>query len=215
MGQHPDDGAQRGSYRDNQQDYQPGSLLTENDLTKVCARDPEALGALFDAYFGRIYGLAYRLLGNEAAAQDIAQEVFLRVHKAAHQLDPTRDPAPWLLTITTNLCREKWRSRQGRQDKNTLSLDAKPEFTANVPATGATPEQVAMEADQGRLLSEALTQLPEPMRLVVVLHDLQGQTHEAVAAMLGESAAAVRKRYSRALAKLSELLQDHRPDVLE
>ncbi len=210
MGLHPDQSDDAANNHN-----QPGSLLSAADLEKVRARDVQALGLLFDAYFGRIYGLAYRLMGNEAAAQDITQEVFLRVHKAAHQLDVARDPAPWLLTITTNLCREKWRSRQGRQDKQTLSLDAKPEFTANVVASGANPEQVAMEADQGRVLEEALAELPESMRLVVVLHDLQGQTHEEIAEMLDEAAPAVRKRYSRALVKLRELLQDHRPDVLE
>ncbi len=193
----------------------PSSLLAAADLEKVRARDPEALGRLFDAYFGRLYSLAYRLMGNEAAAQDIVQELFLRVHKAAHQLDVTRDPAPWLLTITTNLCREKWRSRQGRQDKATLSLDAKPEYTENVAAKVATPEQDAIEADHGRLLEEALDRLPEPMRLVVVLHDMQGLNHEEIAEVIDEAAPAVRKRYSRALVKLRELLQDHKPDVLE
>ena len=207
MGLHSDDDATA--------NQTPGSLLTASDLAGVCARDPEALGLLFDAYFDRIYGLAYRLMGEEAKAQDIAQEVFLRVYKAAHQLDPSRDPAPRLLTITTNLCREKWRSRQGQQDKQTLSLDAKPEFTENVAETAATPEDVAMSLDQDRLLTEALDQLPEPMRLVVVLHDLQGFNHEEIAEMLDEAAPAVRKRYSRALLKLRELLEAHRPDVLE
>lgn len=207
MGPHPDQDAQNNN--------QPSSLLSASDLARVCARDPQALGLLFDAYFGRIYGMAFRMMGNEAAAQDITQEVFLRVHKAAHQLDPSRDPAPWLLTITTNLCREKWRSRQGQQDKKTLSLDAKPEYTENVPETAATPEQVAMAADQDRILEDALAQLPEPMRMVVVLHDLQGFNHEEIAEMLDEAAPAVRKRYSRALLKLRELLEGHRPDVME
>jgi RNA polymerase sigma-70 factor (ECF subfamily) len=207
MGPHPDNGTRPQA--------PPSSLLAPADLERVQARDPQALGLLFDAYFGRIYSLAYRLMGNEASAQDIAQEVFLRVHKAAHQLDPSRDPAPWLLTITTNLCREKWRSRQGRQDKQTLSLDAKPAYAADVAAASATPDQEAEAADQSRLLESALARLPEPMRLVVVLHDLQGQTHEEIAVLLAEAAPAVRKRYSRALVKLRELLQDHRPDVLE
>lgn len=212
MGPHPNDGTQP---QNQPNSPQPGLPLTASDLARVRARDPQALGLLFDAYFGRIYSVAMRLMGNEAVAQDITQEVFLRVHKAAHQLDVNRDPAPWLVTITTNLCREKWRSRQGRQEKQTLSLDAKPAYAAGVPAGDATPEQAAIEADQGRLLEAALAQIPEPMRLVVVLHDLQGLNHEEIAAMLDEAATAVRKRYSRALVKLRELLQAHRPDVLE
>jgi RNA polymerase sigma-70 factor (ECF subfamily) len=206
MGPHRDDAAQGAAT--------PGSLMSPADLDRVRQRDPEALGRLFDAYFGRLYGLAFRLMGQQAAAEEVVQEVFLRVHKAAHQLDVGRDPAPWLLTITTNLCREKWRSRQGRQDQQTLSLDARPEFTANVAAVGATPEQAAERADDERLLGEALARLPEAMRLVVVLHDLQGQTHEEIAILTEEEPPAVRKRYSRALGRLRELLKDHKPDVL-
>ncbi len=207
MGPHPDHGAR--------QDKQPSSLLTVAELESVRRREPQALGRLFDAYFGRIYSLAYRMMGQEATAQDITQEVFLRVHKAAHQLDVNRDPAPWLLTITTNLCREKWRSKQGRQDKQTLSLNDKPEHTERVAATAATPEQEAVAADQSRLLTAALDRLPEAMRVVVLLHDMQGLPHDEIAGMIGEEAPAVRKRYSRALGKLRELLADHRPDVLE
>jgi len=193
----------------------PRSLLTQADLSQVQARNPDALGKLFDAYFGRVYSLAHRMMAQEAAAQDITQEVFLRVHKGAHQLDPTRDPLPWLLTITANLCREKWRSKQGQQDKYTASLDAKPESVAAVPSVAATPEEEAIANDQAMVLNQALAQLSEPMREVVVLHDMQGLTHEEIAEMLDEAAAAVRKRYSRALGKLRELLQAHKPDVVE
>jgi RNA polymerase sigma-70 factor, ECF subfamily len=207
MGPHPRDAEQ--------QDNRPSSPMAPADLEKVRARDPQAMGLLFDTCFGRVYGLAFRLMGQEAAAQDITQEVFLRVYNAAHQLDPSRDPVPWLLTITTNLCREKWRSRAGQQDKQTLSLDAEPEFASHVEASGATPEEVAIHSDQSRLLTDALDRLPEPMRLVVVLHDMQGLTHEEIGTLIDEAAPAVRKRYSRALIKLRELLQDHERDVLE
>ena len=212
MGPHPDDGTQP---RNESSSPLPGLPLTVADLARVRDRDPQALGLLFDAYFGRIYSVAMRLMGNEATAQDVSQEVFLRVYKAAHQLDVNRDPAPWLVTITTNLCREMWRSRQGRQEKQTRSIDAEPAYAADVPASDATPEQAVMETDQRRLLEAALARLPEPMRLVVVLHDLQDLNHEEIAIMLDEAAPAVRKRYSRALLKLRELLQDHRPDVWE
>lgn len=207
MGPHPDERTHEAG--------RPGSLLSAADLAQVRDRDPDALGRLFDAYFGRIYSLAFRLMGQAAAAEDITQEVFLRVHRAAHQLDPARDPAPWLLTITTNLCREKWRSRQGRQDKQTLSIDAEPAFAAHLAAAGASPDLAAEAADSERLLAQALARLPDNMREVVVLHDLQGLTHEEIAGLLAEEAPAVRKRYSRALGRLRELLEDHRPDVLE
>ena len=186
----------------------PGSPLTAAVLEKVRQRDPQALAALFDQYFSRIYNLAFRLLGERTAAEDVTQEVFLRVHRAAHQLDVARDPGPWLLTITANLCRENWRSRAGQQAKQTASLDAKPEMAASLAHDAAGPDSMVLDADRDRLLGEAIEKLPEAMRMVVVLHDLQGMTHEEISGITGDEAAAVRKRYSRALLKLRELLPD-------
>ena len=186
----------------------PRSPWTLAKLAKVKSRDPEALATLFDHYFGRIYSLAFRMTGEKTAAEDVTQEVFLKIHRAAHQIDSERDPGPWVMTITANLCKERWRSRSGRQDKQTMSLDAKPDAVANVTAAGGDPESDAVAADRSRLLEKAIGQLPEPMRLVVVLHDMQGMTHEQIAAVTAESPPAVRKRYSRALKKLRELLQD-------
>lgn len=186
----------------------PGSPLSAAILEKVRQRDPEALAALFDLHFGRIFGLAFRLLGERTAAEDVTQEVFLRVHRAAHQLDTSRDPGPWLMTITANLCREKWRSREGRQAKRTASLDAKPEIATGLANGTAGPDSRVIDADRDHLLNDAIDQLPEAMRLVVVLHDMQGLTHEEISGITEDEPAAVRKRYSRALLKLRELLPD-------
>ncbi len=198
-----DDGVPGGSLRP-----RPSSTLSAAVLEKVRQRDPQALAALFDHHFSQIYNLAFRLLGERTAAEDVTQEVFLRVHRAAHQLDTARDPGPWLMTITANLCREKWRSREGRQAKQTSSLDAKPEMAAGMASGSADPDNRVLEADRDRLLGEAIDQLPEAMRLVVVLHDLQGLTHEEISGITGDEAPAIRKRYSRALLKLRELLPD-------
>lgn len=185
-----------------------GSELTEDILEKVRRRDSHALGVLFDHHFGRIYSLAYRLMGDHATAEDVAQDVFLKVYRAAHQLDVSRDPGPWLMTITTNVCRERWRSKVGRQAKRTTSLEAAPEV-ADIQSKGSGgPETHAVDGDRDRLLSAALQRLPEDMRTVVVLHDLQGLTHAEIGAMIEVESAAVRKRYSRALQKLRTMLPE-------
>ena len=200
---------QRRSHRDDGVgNNSSGSPLTAAVLEKVRQRDPQALAALFDHHFSRIFNLAHRLLGERTAAEDITQEVFLRVHRAAHQLDTDRDPGPWLMTITANLCRERWRSREGRQAKKTASLDAKPELAVDLSNGSAAPDMEVLDRDRDRLLGEAIGNLPEAMRLVVVLHDLQGMTHEDISGIVGDEPAAVRKRYSRALLKLRELLPD-------
>lgn len=186
----------------------PVSPLDTAVLEKVRQRDPQALAALFDHHFNRIFNLAFRLMGERAAAEDITQEVFLRVHRAAHQLDTDRDPGPWLMTITANLCREKWRSKAGKQAQRTTSLDDKPEVADRVASPAAATDARALDADRDKLLAAAIDGLPESMRLVVVLHDLQGMTHEEIGGITGDEPATIRKRYSRALQKLRELLPD-------
>jgi len=155
-----------------------------------------------------VYGTAYRLLGNQDAAQDITQDVFYKVHRAAHQLDPERDPAAWLVGITTNACRDLWRSRAHRMGKASASLDDNPVLQATLASDGPSPERDAEHGEREVLVHGALQELSEPMREVIVLHDYQGLTHDVIADMTGLSHAAVRKRYSRALAKLGEILRE-------
>ncbi|RKZ14526.1 hypothetical protein DRQ50_08825, partial [bacterium] len=79
-------------------------------LRGVQRGEAEALGTLFEACFDDLYGLAYRMLGNHAAAEDAMQEVFIKLHRGAGSLDPERDPRPWLRTVTANHCRDHHRS---------------------------------------------------------------------------------------------------------
>ena len=102
-----------------------------------------------------------------------------------------------------------------KRGQATASLDADPDRTRDVPSAAAAPDADLVEADRRRLLEDGLARLPDAMREVVVLHDLQGLSHEQIAHMMDEAATAVRKRYSRALARLREIMQAHRPDVLE
>ena len=84
----------------------PPPDLSRETLLAVRRRDPEALAALFEHSFDRLYGLAQRMLGDRAAAEDVMQETYLRMHRAAATIDVERDPLPWLKSITANLCRD-------------------------------------------------------------------------------------------------------------
>ncbi len=170
-------------------------------------RDPEALGVLFERYFDAVYALVHRLLGDRAAAEDAASEVFLKVYRAAHQLDPHRDPAPWLMTIATNVCRDLWRSGAYRMSRRRAAGIDQPELAARLTTGNNEPERDALSAERSRLVNEALQQLPESLRAVIVLHDWQGLSHQEIANQLGVEHAAARKRYSRALAALTKLLE--------
>jgi RNA polymerase sigma-70 factor (ECF subfamily) len=178
------------------------------ELLRVRERDPDALGRFFDRYFPYVYGLTVRLLGNRAAAEDATQDVLMKVHRAIDRLDPDRDPGPWLTTITYNVARDRWRSSSDRMERQSSSIDDQPELAHVLRDAGPDPEQGALASERESLVQEALMRLPESAREVIVLHDYQGHTHERVAEILGSSHAAIRKRYSRALQTLGEILRE-------
>ena len=182
------------------------SGLDRATLERVREREPEALGALFDACFPRVFSLVHRLLGDRTLAEDAASEVFLKVHRAAHTLDPGRDPAPWLYTIATNVCRDLWRSGAYRMSRRAASVHDEA-VADRLTSGGDQPEQNLIVRERETLVRSALAALPDPLRVAIVLHDYQGLSHQEVAQATGIEHAAARKRYSRALTALAQLLE--------
>jgi len=176
-------------------------------LLGVTRGDSEALGTLFEACFDDLYGLAFRMLGNRTAAEDAMQEVFLKLHRGAGSLDPARDPRPWLRTITANHCRDHYRSFGARVTRHSTPVDEGDEGL-QLPDGGPAPDSGTLADEKAILVQQALGELTAQDREVVVLRDYEGLDHGTIAEMLGASSAAVRKRYSRALSRLGELLQD-------
>jgi len=177
------------------------------DLEGVRRRDPAALEAFFERYFDRVFSIVARLLGNRATAEDAAQEVFLKIHRAAHTLDPSRDPGPWVATIATNVCRDFWRSSTNRMDRRSASIDDTPGLADRLTTGIADPERDLLAAERTRLVQDAVMELKEDYREVIVLREYDGRSYEEIAAIVGANETAVRKRYSRALADLGRQLR--------
>ena len=136
MGQTTDARAPRGGRTRNQ--------LSRSTLEAVRRRDSNALGALFDAYFDRLFGFAYRLLGDHSAAQ------------AAHQIDPDRDPGPWLMTVAHNACREYWRKRGRKVEGHSQSLDSDTALRETIANGRADPERTTLSSQREALIQRAL-----------------------------------------------------------
>jgi len=175
-------------------------------IERVRRREPEALGQFYDLYLDLVFGLAWRLLGDRTLAEDVAAEVFLKVHRAADRLDPARDPAPWLTTITTNACRDLWRSGAYRMSRRAADVND-PVAAATLSSGRNDPEADLLMGERERAVQAALLELPEPLRAAIVLHDYQGLDHRQVAVVLHIAHDAARKRYSRALAALEQKLR--------
>lgn len=180
--------------------------LTPQQLAAVRAREPVALAAFFECYFDRVYALVSRQLSDRSAAEDLTQEVFLRVSRAAHTIDDGRDPWPWLTTIALNLCRDHWESAATRAGRSAVRLDHDPGVAETLPDPGPGPEGRVSTEERARLVQEALLRLPEAGRAIVLFHDWAGLGHDEIAAATGQTHDAVRQQYRRALERLGRLL---------
>lgn len=166
------------------------------------------MAAFFDRYFDLVYGVALRLTGESTAAEDITQEVFSKVQSSAHTLDPRLDPAPWLVGITTNAFRDRWRSVADRIRRASVSLDGDRALHETLAARTPTPDEAYATRQREHRVQHAVVRLPADLREVVILHAYLGWGHDRIAELLGASHAAIRKRYSRGLRALAEMLED-------
>ena len=132
----------------------------------------------------------------------------LKVHRAAHQLDPSRDPGPWLTTIAYNVCRDLWRSGSYRLSRRSGSIEGDPAISARLAGGASDPERDALANERRQLVLGAIARLPEPLRAAVLLYEYEGLSHQEIAEITGIHHAAARKRYSRALAALGKMLAE-------
>lgn len=180
--------------------------LGRETLEGVRNGDPAARTVFFEYCFDRVYSLALRLTGDRTTAEDVTQEVFLKILQAADRLDPDRDPLPWVTVITYNVCRDRWRTREHKVSRDSVPIDD-PSGGREIASPAPDPESGVLAGERERAVEAALLQLPEEFRAVVLLRDYCGLRHSRIAELTGDSEAAVRKRYSRALSRLAEQLK--------
>src|SRR5690349_4064483 len=158
---------------------------------------PEPLHETFEANRGRLRGIAYRMLGSRAEADDAVQEAWLRLQRS--DTSDVANLGGWLTTVVARVCLDMLRSRRARREQ---PLDAaEPDRPAPVgpPRPGSDPEHEAVLSDTvGVALLVVLDTLSPPERLAFVLHDLFGVPFEEIAPIVERSPAATRQLASRA-----------------
>jgi RNA polymerase sigma-70 factor, ECF subfamily len=137
---------------------------------------------------------ALRLAGNLPDAQDVSQEVFLKLYRNLEKLASEDLVASWLYRVTVNACHDLRRRRKRPED---LVEDA-----GRLVSGGADPHQAFAESERSRVLNLSLRMLPEKERAALVLRDLEGLSTEEVARALGSSEATVRSQVSKARVKV-------------
>jgi RNA polymerase sigma factor (sigma-70 family) len=170
-------------------------------LVRRCLRnDPAAVRALVERFQGIVYGLCVRLLGHRHDAEDVTQEVFLRIFRSLRRWDSTRPLQPWVLGIAANRCRT-WMARAARRPAAVNYL----EDTAADPRTECSPADDAPEL--ARELARALASLRPDYRTAFVLFHEHGQPYDAIALVLKRPVGTVKTWLHRARLELFDALR--------
>jgi len=167
---------------------------------------------IVEQHSARVYRLAYHLTGNKHDAEDLTQDVFIRVFNSLSQYKPGTFEG-WLHRITTNLFLDRVRR------KKRIRFDFMADDDAAVPTSDSfdryersgQPEDAFDMLHFGDDIVQALAELPPEYRAAVVLSDIEGLSYEEIAATLGIKMGTVRSRLSRARAKLRESLAHRAP----
>ncbi len=174
--------------------------------------DESAFATLVGRHRERVLRLAYRYLGDETSAEDLAQESFIRVYRARLSWRPTAKFSTWLYRVTANACLNEIRARRARRTvEATAPVDPRPGHEGE-PALEAAdhrspgPDQAALDGERARVVREAVQALPDDQRLAVLLNKYEGLGYREIADAMDRSVPAVKSLLVRARENLRRSL---------
>jgi RNA polymerase sigma-70 factor, ECF subfamily len=164
-----------------------------------------AFEELYRAHSGRLYHVAFRMIGNAADAEDLLQEIFLSAHRKLESFRGESALGTWLYRLAVNLCLDYLRSRAGRAIQLTDPLDDEPGL-ADTSGRGLA-ERTVTKMD----LERAMAQLPVGCRTAFVLHDIEGLEHREIGEIMGIAEGTSKSQVHKARLRLRGLLSASRP----
>jgi RNA polymerase sigma-70 factor, ECF subfamily len=176
-------------------------------MVRYCDGDPGAFRALYAIAAPRLLGYLRCLVRDQALAEELLQQTFLKLHQARASYLAGADPLPWLYTIAHRICLDEFR-RAGRARVSVSPGGEPTEPVATFAGASETAQPTYREATIEAVL-RALEQLPTNLRDAVVLTKIQGHSVAEAAAMLGTTPTAVKLRAHRGYVKLRAWMRDH------
>ena len=184
----------------------PSHLDDETLLRQIAQQQPEALATLYDRYSRLVFSLALNALGNPNTAEEITQDVFMRVWDRASTYRADQGKvSTWLSRIARNRAIDVLRQQRVRPEHHSVEWAEVP--LAALPRIGGPEEEVALAMEQRRV-REAVVQLPEEQREVLALAYFQGLSHSQIAEQVGQPLGTVKTRIRLGMGKLRQMLSD-------
>jgi len=181
--------------------------MNENDdhaLAAACRTgDDGAWDLLLDRYGRRVYGIAYHFTLRKEDAEELSQEIFLKVFENLHRYDGRYALGAWIVSLARNLCIDQYRRRKREKSFVHVTDDSV------MPLLSASddPAKNALQKERTKLLFEAIAELPEELSEILILRDLDGLAYEEIAAALELPDGTVKSRLFRARAETAKIIR--------
>src|SRR2546425_6071325 len=173
------------------------------------AGEPQAFGTLVDRYQTRLLNFVNRTIGDRERAEDLVQEVFIRVYRHLHRFDQTKKFSTWIYMIASNLAKNELRNRSRnplvffQAIKKSWEADHRP---LQFEDTTARPDDLYRKRFLKDAVEQCVSQLPEHHRVVFVLRELEGKSYEEIAEITGCNLGTVKSRLNRARNSFAQLI---------
>lgn len=179
-------------------------------LIQRCLRGDElAWDAIVKQYWRKVFNVAYKFVGKHDEAEDLAQDIFLKIFKSLRTFDRRANFQTWLISISRNLCIDHYRSV--RKERETIDRDVDANELA--PASHDPGPIAALEQrDRVGLLREAMAGLPETLRTAVLMRDIQELSYQEIADRLQLPEGTVKSRINRGRTELARQIRRLRGD---
>jgi len=179
-------------------------------MLRVASGDDPAFDYLVEKYRRPMVSFMYRMTHNQAVAEELAQEVFLRVYRSRQSYEASAKFTTWLYRIATNLAVNHARDTKHERPENTVNID-EPDMetgmTVDVPDAGLNAEQTILRRERLAAIRHQVEALPERQRMAVFMHKYQNMDYKQIAAVLKLSESATKSLLFRAYETLRETLK--------
>lgn len=186
------------------------TAVDENKLVnKAVKGDNSAFEALMEKHMGIIYNIALRMAANQDDAEDMTQEIMIKIFRSLGSFKGNSKFSTWIYRVAVNTCLDELKKKK---NKKHLSLDAEisgddGENQIEIKDDSPSPEKLAEQNELRDMVAAAVKLLSDEHRAVIVLRDIRGMSYSEIAGILGCSDGTVKSRISRARAQLKMILE--------
>ena len=175
-------------------------------VRRARAGDGVAWEEIVQAFSRRIFNLAYRFTSNPDAAEDLTQEVFIRIYRTLEQYDPKQgDLANWLMRLARNLIIDDYRHRQ-RNPQNTMA-DTVDDHQYHLRAVGTSAHKEMERRELAAQVQQGIDKLPPDLKTCVILRDIEELTYQEIVDVLRIPEGTVKSRINRGRIELAKILR--------